>query len=115
MSAKAINEILVLKGDSSEKQIDYTSLRKVALVLRAISHPLRKQLLHILGSEKEMIVTDLYSQLNIDQATVSQHLAILRRAGVLQTRKQGKFIYYSINSQKVSAINALVNQIGSLS
>ncbi len=115
MSAKTTNETLVLKRTQGEVIIDYASLRKIALMLRSVNHPVRKQLLEVLSREKEMIVTELHTQLNIDQATASQHLAVLRRAGILKTRRDGKFIYYSINSQKISDISVLINQVGSLS
>ena len=46
-----------------------------------------------------MTVTDIYVKLRLEQSVASQHLAILRKAGVVQTERDGKFIFYSLGYQ----------------
>jgi DNA-binding transcriptional ArsR family regulator len=58
-----------------------------------------------------MTVTELYVKLRIEQSVASQHLAILRRADVLKTHRDGKFIYYSINTSRVDEIADLIKQL----
>jgi DNA-binding transcriptional ArsR family regulator len=41
----------------------------------------------------------------------SQHLAILRKAGIVSTKREGKFIYYTINTQRVEAIEEFVGKL----
>lgn len=71
------------------------SFKKSALILRAVNHKLRQIILEELVEEKK--VTDLYVKLRLEQSVASQHLAILRKAGLVTTRRDGKFIYYRIN------------------
>jgi DNA-binding transcriptional ArsR family regulator len=44
-----------------------------------------------------MTVSGIYKTLRIEQTVASQHLATLRQAGVVNTKREGKWIYYSIN------------------
>ncbi|MCL4132917.1 UNVERIFIED_CONTAM: hypothetical protein GTU68_015212 [Idotea baltica] len=58
-----------------------------------------------------MTVTDIYIKLRLEQSVASQHLAILRRAGVVITERQGKFIYYSLNNERLDQISKLVEDL----
>ena len=76
---------------------NYELFRKVVLLLRSIKHDIRVKIIDLLQEHGEQTVTDLYIRLRIEQSVCSQHLAILRRAGIVKSRRNGKFIYYSIN------------------
>ena len=114
MTTKSTKEQLVITKGHEELTLDYTSLRKVMLVLRAINHPIRQQLIELLEKNDKMIVTELHSQLRLEQSIVSQHLAVLRKAGILLTKRSGKFIYYSINIQRMKEVKILVQEISCL-
>jgi DNA-binding transcriptional ArsR family regulator len=58
-----------------------------------------------------MTVTELYVQLRLEQSVASQHLAILRRAGIVNAERDGKFIYYRINEERVRRINSFVETL----
>jgi DNA-binding transcriptional ArsR family regulator len=58
-----------------------------------------------------MTVTDLYIMLRLEQSVASQHLAILRRAGILKTERDGKYIYYRVNEERVVQINQFVDSL----
>jgi DNA-binding transcriptional ArsR family regulator len=92
-------------------QIDYLSIKKAALVLRALNHKLRQQMIKLLEEHQRMTVTDLYVQLRLEQSVASQHLAILRRAGIVKAERDGKFIYYRINEERVRRINSFVETL----
>lgn len=92
-------------------QIDYLSIKKAALVLRALNHKLRQQMIKLLEEHQRMTVTDLYVQLRLEQSVASQHLAILRRAGIVKAERDGKFIYYRINEERVRRINSFVDTL----
>ena len=70
-------------------------------LLRALTHPLRMQILEFIDRQDNINVNKIYNTLNLEQSITSQHLRILRNAGVVETKREGKFIYYSINYQKV--------------
>ncbi len=92
-------------------QIDFIRLKKAAMILRALNHKLRQQLLHLLDEHKKVTVTEIYVKLRLEQSVVSQHLAIMRRAGVVSTKREGKFIYYSVNYNRIKEISAFVEQL----
>ena len=102
---------VVLKKESTEVQLDYADLRKAVLVLRAVNHKLRQRIIDLLEDGDSMTVTDIYIKLRLEQSVASQHLAILRRAGVVVTERQGKYIYYSLDKERQNQISSLVEDI----
>lgn len=82
-----------------------------ALILRAINHKLREDIMNYLREKEEVTVTELFVHFRLEQSVVSQHLAILRKSGVVRTRKDGKFIYYSLNECRLNKINELSQDI----
>jgi DNA-binding transcriptional ArsR family regulator len=49
--------------------------------------------------------------MRLEQSVVSQHLAILRKVGVLNTKRDGKFIYYSLNEPRINEIAGLIHEL----
>jgi len=91
--------------------VDYHSLKKAALVLRALNHKLRQQLLKLIEEEKKITVTEIYVRLRLEQSVASQHLAILRKAGIVITQRDGKFIYYAVNFKRIEERDTFVKQL----
>lgn len=91
--------------------IDYHNIKKAAMVLRSLNHKLRQQILKTINESRKLTVTQLYVKLRLEQSVASQHLAILRKAGIVSTERDGKFIYYSINRSRLSSINDFVNKL----
>jgi len=108
---KQKNEAVVLKKGNEDVTLDYAELRKAVLVLRAINHKLRQRIIDLLEEEEQMAVTEIYVKLRLEQSVASQHLAILRRAGVVNTERQGKYIYYSLNKDRLAQISQLVEEL----
>lgn len=108
---KAKSEKVVLKKGVGDIQLDYTELRKAVLVLRAVNHKLRQTIIDLLEANKRMTVTDIYVKMRLEQSVASQHLAILRRAGVVQTERNGKFIYYSLNKGRLNQISQVIDDL----
>jgi DNA-binding transcriptional ArsR family regulator len=92
-------------------KINYHNLKKAALVLRALNHKLRQQILNLIESEKKITVTEIYVRLRLEQSVASQHLAILRRAGIVTTQRDGKFIYYTVNYKRIEEITGVVEDL----
>ena len=105
------NENVVLNKGENEIQLDYAELRKAVLVLRAVNHKLRQRMIDLLDENGKMTVTDIYIKLRLEQSVASQHLAILRRAGVVITDRDGKFINYSLNKDRLEQISKLVEDL----
>lgn len=92
------NDKPVVYGDVN---LDYLKIRKASIILRSLNHELRQKIINIIFENKKTTVTEIYTKLQIEQSIVSQHLALLRRSGVLKTEKNKKFIYYFINEKKL--------------
>lgn len=99
---------LTLNNGKMPVKINYLQTKKAALILRALNHKLRYQILKLLDDQKRMPVTEIYVKLRIEQSVASQHLAILRRAGIVTTERTGKFIFYSPNYTRVDEVMKLV-------
>lgn len=110
---KQKNESVTLNQGDQDIKLDYAELRKAVLVLRAINHKLRQRIISLLEESDSMTVTDIYIKLRLEQSVASQHLAILRRAGVVDTERQGKFINYSLNRDRLAQISRLVDELAS--
>ncbi len=95
----------------STLKIDYYNVKKAALILRALNHKLRQQLLKLIEEEKKITVTEIYVRLRLEQSVASQHLAILRKAGIVTTEREGKFIFYLINHKRIEEISRIVNEL----
>ncbi|MBX2877305.1 MAG: helix-turn-helix transcriptional regulator [Saprospiraceae bacterium] len=108
---KQKNETVVLKKGTNDIPLDYAELRKAVLVLRAVNHKLRQRIIDLLDENENMTVTDIYIKLRLEQSVASQHLAILRRAGVVKTDRQGKFIHYSLDKDRLAQISKLVEDL----
>lgn len=89
---------------------DYTQFKKLAAAMRAINHKLRQQLFNYI-SERTCTVTELYIHFRLEQSVASQHLAVLRKSGWVKTKRQGKRIFYSVNTQTVNQYQQLASNI----
>lgn len=80
---------------SSELQSLMRKARKASDFLKALAHENRLVILCLL-SERERTVTELEALLALNQSSVSQQLARLRHEGLVETRREGRAIYYSL-------------------
>lgn len=72
-------------------------------VFRALADPTRRALLERLAA-REMSVSELKSGFDISQPAVSQHLAALRSAGLVQERREGRFAYYRADPKGLAPV-----------
>lgn len=94
--------------DSAELKIDYHAVKKAALILRSINHKLRQQIVQLINENGQMTVTEIYIKLRLEQSVASQHLAILRKTQIVKTTREGKFIWYSVNHDRLTDIDKFV-------
>lgn len=79
-------------------------------LLKAIAHPKRLEIIHLLRGQK-MCVGQIYEMLDLPQANVSQHLMILRDAGVVNFKKNGKNVYYSLAHRNFSKASDQIREV----
>ncbi len=94
----------------SKFNIDIEKLELAASKLRAISHPMRIAIIELLSGDSHLSVTEIYNALNIEQATASHHLNILKNKGVLVSKRDGKKIYYSLRNSTLTEIIECINR-----
>ena len=114
MITRQDNNLTVEKESTTkagEININYGNVKKASMVLRALNHKLRQQILALIESEKKITVTEIYVRLRLEQSVASQHLAIMRRAGVVTTQREGKFIYYLVNYKRIDELNQCVEEM----
>ena len=81
-----------------------------ARICKAFAHPGRLQILDLLG-HGERGVSELQKGLRISKTSMSQHLSILKSAGVLSTRREGKQIYCSLAMPEVKQACQLIRKV----
>lgn len=89
--------------------LDQHSLDNATELLRAISHPLRLSIIEFIDNSGVINVNKIYNTLKLEQSITSQHLRILRNADVVETRREGKYIYYSLNHDKIEQVHEALN------
>ncbi len=105
------DSVVIRQNTENPIKLDYNLLRKAVLVLRAVNHKLRQSIIQLLEENKRLTVTEIYVKLRLEQSVASQHLAILRRAGVVITERDGKYIFYSLNHDRIAEIAQLVEEL----
>ena len=108
--SQSLQSVELLNGNAPVK-VDFVHTKKAALILRSINHKLRQQIIKLLDESQKMTVTEIYVKLRLEQSVASQHLAILRRAGIVSTTRDGKFIYYSVNYQRLVEVVRFVESL----
>jgi len=83
---------------------DIQQLENAANRLKAIAHPIRIAIIEMLDANGSLCVSDIFEKLEIEQATASHHLNILKNRGILRSERIGKNIIYSLNSVIISEI-----------
>ena len=77
---------------------------------RALGHPARVRILELV-SDKERAVGELQEELDLDSSGTSQHLAALRRQGLVETRRQGTTIFYRLKDPRVAELLKVAREI----
>jgi ArsR family transcriptional regulator len=85
-------------------------MREIIAVGQAIVDPTRVRIIAALR-RGELCVCELVDALEINQSTLSGHLQVLRQTGLVTTRKEGRWIYYSLTDQKTALIEALFSNM----
>ena len=94
-----------------ELNINETELKKSVLIYRAVNNKLRQQILKLLHQNQKLTVTEIYQRMLLVQSEASQHLAILRKAGLVCTERDKKNVYYSVNYDRLDQIHQLSIQL----
>ena len=94
----------------SKKNTDDEIFERQARICKAFAHPGRLRILDVLG-EGERGISELQKELGMTKTSVSQQIAVLKSAGVLATRRNGKQIYCSLAIPEVKQACQLIRKV----
>lgn len=79
-------------------------------IFKAIAHPTRIEILNLL-KDGERCVCEIFPALDIEQPNVSRHLSVLKKEGILSSRKEGLKVIYRVNDDRVYIILDLAREM----
>lgn len=89
---------------NENQQLQAEKLDQATEMLKAIAHPVRLSIVHLLEGGKRLSVTEIFQTLNLEQANASHHLRILKDKGVLSLNREGKNIYYFLKHSQLTQV-----------
>ena len=100
-----------LTEEATKAASDLKANAKIAAtMLKAIANESRLLILCNLEG-KELSVTDLNDHLDLSQSALSQHLAVLRKDGLVKTRRESQTIYYSLSDARASKVIKTLHEL----
>lgn len=100
-----------LTQEAGEAASDLKANAKIAAtMLKAIANESRLLILCNLEG-KELSVTELNDHLELSQSALSQHLAVLRKDGLVKTRRESQTIYYSLSDVRASKVIKTLHEL----
>jgi ArsR family transcriptional regulator len=84
---------------------------ELAALTKALAHPVRVRIVRILQRQQACICGDLVDQLPLAQSTVSQHLKVLKEAGLVTGEIDGPRVCYCIDPQVLKTLKRLVEEL----
>jgi len=97
-------------GDMESLFTGDEDIERASRSLKAMSHPLRLKILCTLG-DKEVSVQDIVEQVGTSQSNISQHLAILRDKGILNSRKDANRVFYRVGDSRTLRLIGMMREV----
>jgi DNA-binding transcriptional ArsR family regulator len=85
-------------------------LEKAARCLRVLAHPIRLQLIYLLG-QGEQSVHELERQVQASQSSVSQHLNLLKDKDIVESRRAAQQVFYRLKDPRVLQLTSLTKEL----
>jgi ArsR family transcriptional regulator len=85
--------------------------RELAVLAKALGHPARVRILRLLLAREACVCGEIVAELPLAQATVSQHLKVLRESGLVQGEVDGPRVCYCVDRSRLGALGALVGEL----
>jgi len=94
----------ILNAYTTNHKFDFEQIKEHIDKLKVLAHPVRFAILVLLVKNKKMSVTDIYKELSIQQATISNQLKLMRNSNILFSERYGINIFYSVNDQALNTL-----------
>ena len=89
-------------------------MKTTAQIFKALGDETRLRIMALLLGGQELCVCDLMAALDLPQSTVSRHLSYLRNAGLVDDRRQGIWMYYTINKESTEHASILSDLLSAM-
>ena len=89
---------------------DPDKLKRVARLMKTVSHPTRLVIIDLLLERGPSNVTEIYETVGISQSSASQHLKALEDIEVLRSVREGKSIFYEVSNTQIANLLHAVNE-----
>ncbi|XOV93965.1 MAG: ArsR/SmtB family transcription factor [Bacteroidota bacterium] len=88
-----------------ERTLNIEKLEKASFILKALAHPTRIEIVNILKEQGTLTVSEIcYALDNMDQSLVSHHLSNMKSKGILECKRKGRHIFYSLRMHEVLTV-----------
>lgn len=88
-------------------------IHQANFLIKSVHNPTRQGIMTCLLRGGSFSVYELCDMLSVEQSMMSQHLSILRRANLVNTKRKGKFIYYSMNEKNLVLMMQYIKNMAS--
>lgn len=94
---------------SLKVRLDKKRLERAAYVLKSVAHPVRISIIDLLQQKERLTVSELQEILQIEQSLLSHHLTNMRDKGVVDTKREGKNVFYFLTDSSITSIIDSIN------
>ncbi|WP_338356898.1 metalloregulator ArsR/SmtB family transcription factor [Yeosuana marina] len=113
-------EITCTRAEANHKQLQNCmdtldkmegSFQKMTKLLSIAGSDVRLKILFLLNTENELCPCDLADILNMSMPAISQHIRKIKDAGIINSRRDGQTLYYSLNRDETEIFNSIFKSI----
>ncbi|WP_435355784.1 ArsR/SmtB family transcription factor [Emticicia sp. SJ17W-69] len=101
-----------MMAEAKNTKINKEKYEKAAYILKAVAHPTRLAIIHLLEQEDGLSVNEICEALECEQSLISHHLINMKLRGILQSHKDGLNMYYSLKEHEVAKILTCIENCG---
>lgn len=93
----------------TKSEIHTKAHNEIAEIAKVLSHPARVAILEYIAKQENCICGDIVDEIGLSQPTISQHLQVIRNAGLLSGTFEGKKLCYCLNGERFKEIQKIIN------
>jgi len=94
---------------ASKLDIYSNDINDMAAIAKVFAHPARVKILQFISRQENCICNDIVDEIGLSQSTISQHLQVINKAGLLKGNFKGKGLCYCLNLSKFKEFQSLFN------
>jgi len=94
---------------ASKTDIYSNEIKNMAAIAKVFAHPARVKILQFISRQENCICNDIVDEIGLSQSTISQHLQVINKAGLLKGNYKGKGLCYCLNLGKFQEFQLLFN------